>query len=465
MEAGISAGELASAAGSGAIILDIRPAAEFMAGHVRGAANARCGSMQQKQVIMAKMPRGSKIIIIDADGQASRQNAEMMAKFGFDAHYLEGGMDAWGGELVSTSQSPLTSGSELHSQLGPDVFLLDVREPEEFASHKIDGAVNVPLARLFEPGACDSLPRDKKIVTICSHGNRSMVATFALSGNGLESTSLDGGMAGWSQVLAHSVIYDKAGIRVIQVEKVGKGCLSYIVASGSNAVVVDAVHPVGRYVEIADSENLEILAVADTHCHADHVSASRELASSAGAELYLSGGENYDIGCTKVGDGDTVPFGDCKLQVMGIPGHTAGSVAYIINDIAFCGDTVFADGIGRPDLHDTAAESADALYDTLHARLASLPETTMIFPAHHVEDTKADPQGAYGTSVQDLKSAAMFGADRQEFVAKITESTPPKPPNYSMIIRFNRGSMPLNPELIPDLEAGPNRCAVRTGSG
>lgn len=464
MGVGFSPDELVSAIDSGAIVLDIRPLAEFMAGHVKGAANARCGSMQQKQIIMAKMPRNSRIIIIDADGQASGQNAEMMAQFGFDAHYLEGGMNAWSGEIVSTKLSPLTSGGELHSQLDQDIFLLDVREPEEFANHKISGAVNVPLAKLFESGACDSFPKDKKIVTICSHGNRSMIATFALSKNGLESTSLDGGMSGWSQVLAQSTIYEKNGLKVIQVEKVGKGCLSYIVGSDGKAVVIDALHPVRRYKEIADAENLEIIAVADTHCHADHVSGARELASALNAKLHLSNGENYDINCVKVGDGDTISFGSKEFSVMGIPGHTVGSVAYTLDEIAFCGDTVFADGLGRPDLHDTATESANFLYDTLHTRLNRLAETVKIFPAHHAEDTKKDSEGSYGISISQLKSVPMFGINKEEFVSKITQGIPAKPPNYSMIIKFNRGSMPLNPMMIPDLESGPNRCAVRTDS-
>lgn len=448
---------------SDAIILDIRSASEFMTGHVSGAANARCGSMQQKQVIMAKMPRGSKIVIIDADGQGSAQNAAMLSQFGFDAHYLDGGMNAWSGETIKSEHSPLTSGSELLSQLDDDnVYLLDVREPEEYANHKISGAVNVPLDRLFKSGACDEIPKNKKIVTICSHGNRSMIATFALAKNGLESTSLDGGMAGWSQVLAHSTIHDKNGIKVIQVEKVGKGCLSYMVVSNGKAAVIDAVHPAHRYKEIADSENIEIIAVADTHCHADHVSAARELASSVNAKLYLSSNENYDIESNKVSDGDMISFGDKELRVKGIPGHTAGSVAYVLEDIAFCGDTVFADGLGRPDLHDTASESASSLYDTLHERLGTLSDETKILPAHRADDTAMDADAAYGIYVSQLKTNAMFSASKDEFVAKIMQSIPDKPANYSMIIRFNRGSMPLNPMMIPDLEAGPNLCAVRT---
>ena len=460
MGTGISAGDLESiiAAGDGTMILDMRPADDYVAGHVRGAANARCGSMQQKQIIMAKMPRGSKVVLIDADGEESSRNAGMMAQFGIDAHHLEGGMAGWAGQTVKGSHSPLISGDELW-QSRSDVFLLDVREPDECAAHMIDGAVNVPLAKLFEKGACDAIPRDKKVVTICSHGNRSMVATFALARNGIESTSLDGGMAGWSQVLVPKKI-SSGSVEVIQVEKVGKGCLSYIVASGGKAAVIDAVHPVGAYARIAADAGAEIVAVADTHCHADHISASRELAASTGAKLYLSAGEKYDIECERIGDGDAIRFGDGELRAMRVPGHTPGSMAYVTEGLAFCGDTAFAGGVGRPDLHEDAESAAGELHDTIHSRLGALPEGTLILPSHRSEDATPSPDGSYGIGVGALKSGELYGAERAEFVKRVTASIPPKPPNYSMIIRFNRGSMPLNPAMIPDLEAGPNRCAA-----
>ena len=445
------------------IILDIRPESEYMAGHVKGAANARCESMQQKQIIMAKLPRGSKIVIIDADGQGSMQNAQMMSQFGFDAHYLEGGMNSWSKEIVSTSQSPLTSGSQLYSELGNEnVFLLDVREPEEFANHKIEGAVNIPLAKLFENGACNDIPKDKKIVTICSHGNRSMVATFALSKNGFESTSLDGGMSGWSQVLVSSTIHDENDIKIIQIEKVGKGCLSYMIISKDEAMVVDTVHPLSKYKEIAKAENVKIVAIADTHCHADHISASRELAATIGAKLYLGSAENYSIESVKVTEGDTISFGDKTIRVMSIPGHTIGSVAYVLDKIALCGDTVFSDGVGRPDLHDAASESASALYDTLHEKFSSLDKDTRILPSHHGDTTLSSDNGGYWVTMDNLQSNEMYASTKENFVERIIKMIPPKPPNYTMIIRFNSGSSPLNPMMIPDLEAGPNRCAVRT---
>jgi len=461
MGTGISAADLEARLGDGTIVLDMRPAADYAAGHVRGAASARCGSMQQKQVIMAKIPRGTRLVLVDADGAAAAQNAAMMASMGHDARHLEGGMASWAGPTDAGGQDPLVSGGELWGSLGDDgVYLLDVREPEEFAAHRIGGAVNVPLARLFEEGACDSIPRGKKVVTICSHGNRSMIATFALARNGIGSSSLDGGMAGWSQVLVPRTVHDSGGTRVIQVEKVGKGCLSYVVARGGKAAVIDAVHPASEYAKIAKAEGLEITAVADTHCHADHVSASREVASAAGATLHMSAAEDYDMKCERIADGGSIPLADSELRAVHAPGHTPGSMAYVIGGLAFCGDTAFAGGVGRPDLHEDAAKAAGDLHDTLHGRIGGLDGATRLLPAHRAEGAEASPDGSYGTTVGELRSGALYGADRESFVRDVTASIPPKPPNHAMIVRFNRGSMPLNPAMIPDLEAGPNRCAV-----
>src|SRR3989338_6127433 len=185
------------------LILDIRAKDSYMQGHVQGAANAICDSMQQKQIIMSKLPQNMRIILIDDDATAAKENATMMARFGFDAHYLKDWMKGWNKETVKSTQDTTVSGDRLWNSIkqNDDVFLLDVREPQEYAEFKIPGAVNIPLSRLFMPGVQSEIPKDKKIVTICSHGNRSMVATFALAQNGIEATSLVGGMSLWNQVL------------------------------------------------------------------------------------------------------------------------------------------------------------------------------------------------------------------------------------------------------------------------
>lgn len=448
---------------SNTLILDIRAKENYMNGHISGAANAICGSMQQKQIIMSKIPPSMKVILIDEDGNEAKQNATMMARFGFDAHYLKDGIKSWSGELVKSTQDTTISGDNLWDSIkqDKDVFLLDVREPQEFAEFKIPGAVNIPLSQLFMPGSQSQLPKDKKIVTICSHGNRSMVATFALAQNGLESTSLVGGMSLWNQVLGATTLKEN-DITIIQVEKIGKGCLSHIIGSNGEAVVIDPTYPPKKYVEFAQKEGLKITKVIDTHQHADHVSAAKDLAQMTGSKLYLSKLEEYRLESEKIEDGNTISFGTKQLRVIHTPGHTPGGMSFVLDDrYVFSGDILFVEGIGRPDLRDQAEEFAAKLYDTLHNKLLKFGDDAKIFPTHHGEGVNPTKDGIFYTTVQNAKKLPLLDLGQAEFVAKVVSITTPRPMNYSMIIKINKGIIPISPEQIPDLEMGPNRCSIR----
>jgi glyoxylase-like metal-dependent hydrolase (beta-lactamase superfamily II)/rhodanese-related sulfurtransferase len=445
------------------LILDIRAKDAYMQGHIQGAANAICDSMQQKQIIMSKLPQNMRIILIDDDATAAKENATMMARFGFDAHYLKDGMKSWTKETVKSTQDTTVSGDNLWNSIkqNEDVFLLDVREPQEYAEFRIPGAVNIPLSRLFMPGSQSEIPKDKKIITICSHGNRSMVATFALAKNGIEATSLVGGMAWWNQVL-NATTLKEGDVTIIQVEKIGKGCLSHIIGSNGEAVVIDPTYPAAKYVEFAQKEGLKITKVIDTHQHADHVSAAKELAQSTGAKLYFSKLEEYKLESEKVEDGNVIPFGTKQLRAIHTPGHTAGSMSYVLDDkYVFSGDILFMEGIGRPDLRDQVEEYATKLYDTLHNKILKFSDSTKVFPTHHGEGVRPSDNGIYYTTVQMAKKLPLLDLDQAAFVSKVVSITTPRPMNYSMIIKINKGVIPMSPMQIPDLEMGPNRCSIK----
>lgn len=445
------------------LILDIRAKDAYMQGHIQGAANAICDSMQQKQIIMSKLPQNMRIILIDDDATAAKENATMMARFGFDAHYLKDGMKSWTKETVKSTQDTTVSGDNLWNSIkqNEDVFLLDVREPQEYAEFRIPGAVNIPLSRLFMPGSQSEIPKDKKIITICSHGNRSMVATFALAKNGIEATSLVGGMAWWNQVL-NATTLKEGDVTIIQVEKIGKGCLSHIIGSNGEAVVIDPTYPAAKYVEFAQKEGLKITKVIDTHQHADHVSAAKELAQSTGSKLYFSKLEEYKLESEKVEDGNVIPFGTKQLRAIHTPGHTAGSMSYVLDDkYVFSGDILFMEGIGRPDLRDQVEEYATKLYDTLHNKILKFSDSTKVFPTHHGEGVRPSDNGIYYTTVQMAKKLPLLDLDQAAFVSKVVSITTPRPMNYSMIIKINKGVIPMSPMQIPDLEMGPNRCSIK----
>ncbi|HLV11882.1 MAG TPA: MBL fold metallo-hydrolase, partial [Trueperaceae bacterium] len=141
---------------------------------------------------------------------------------------------------------------------------------------------------------------------------------------------------------------------------------SYLVGSErtGEAIVVDPRRDVHVYLEAAAARKLRIVAVTETHVHADYLSGSRELAQAAGADLYLSaeGGADwrYRFDHLPLHDGDVIEVGDVTLTAMHTPGHTPEHLSFLVTDLArseepaflLSGDFVFVGDVGRPDLLD-----------------------------------------------------------------------------------------------------------------
>src|SRR5579863_8184261 len=184
---------------------------------------------------------------------------------------------------VETLQSWLTSGRP--------VTVLDIRTPEDRGQWFIPGSIHVNAYDALKGGDSQALkgvelPKDRPVVTICNAGKASQLAAEQLHERGLEASSLTGGMKAWSLAwnMAETEL-EKA--TVLQVRRTGKGCLSYIVGSASEAVVIDASVEADVYLRLAAERGWTIRYVLDTHVHADHLSRSRALAQAAGATLLL----------------------------------------------------------------------------------------------------------------------------------------------------------------------------------
>lgn len=439
------------------LVFDLRRKEDFEESHVVGSVHTVC-DIHAKEKIMPKIPKNIKIVLISEPEDLAKEIAKMMISFGLNAYYLEGGFSSWRGETLKGQTGKMILPDQLIQKL-EDVFLLDVRNSDEFSEYRIPGSVNIPLNDLFNAKTLQKIPKDKEIVTICPHGNRAMIASFALARAGINSQTLAGGLAEWNQVLKPVTVIQKP-IKIIQVQKVGKGCLSHIVESEGEAIVIDPLYPFEKYSSIAKQHGFRITKVFDTHQHADHVSSARDLAISENTKLYFSKYEGYDINAYFVSDGDEVTFGKSKIRVIHTPGHTQGSLSYIVDEkYVFTGDILFVESIGRPDLRDKAEEFAGELYNTLHNKLLPLPQQTLVFPTHHGEDTEAINDAFYST-VEKSRKLPWLDISKQEFVKKVISITVPRPMNYKRIISINKGEIDLVPSEIPDLEIGPNRCAV-----
>ncbi len=460
------------------LVFDLRPKDSFVAGHIDGSVHAVCDT-HAKDAILPRIPKSTKMVLVCDDGTISGETAQMIKSYGFnDTYFLQGGIKNWDKDLVIKKEvDSIISAEDLWHELNfkderNSNLLIDVREPNEFSEFKIPGSINIPLQDLFKSEVVAKIPKDKKIVTICPQGNRSMVAVFALARNGIEAKSLFGGLGAWWQVLSAKEIARSDKVKIIQVRKVGKGCLSYIISSNGEALVIDTVYPVEKYIEIARESGLKIRKVIDTHQHADHISAAKELARISGADLLMSAYEQYDFASRRLKDGDKIQIGSSEVKAIHTPGHTSGSLSYLLDDrYLFSGDVLFANGIGRPDLRDKAREFAGELYDTLQ-QLLNLPTNVMVLPAHHAEDNEEEEEEEVVNSANSLYTTIgkakgfplLQPKKKEEFVNTVVKTALPRPMNYERILQINKSAVPQKDSEIPELEMGPNRCAINNAS-
>ena len=252
-------------------------------------------------------------------------------------------------------------------------------------------------------------------------------------------------------------------VRVIQVRRTGKGCLSYIVGSAGEAAVIDPSVSPDVYLAIASRNRWSIRYVLETHIHADHLSRARELARQTGAALVLPTQQRVRFAFTAIADGDRIPLGSVSLTAMHTPGHTNESTSYVLSEAAvFSGDTLFINGVGRPDLHadpETARQRARLLFSSL-TRLRALQPEAVVLPAHASEPIAFDRRPVAAEMSEIATWLSSWLVSEAEFVERVTSRLPSAPPNFIRIVELNEaGEFPAN--AATDLEAGANRCAVR----
>jgi glyoxylase-like metal-dependent hydrolase (beta-lactamase superfamily II) len=245
-------------------------------------------------------------------------------------------------------------------------------------------------------------------------------------------------------------------------------------AATGEAAVVDATRHVDRFEVVAAEAGLTIEHVLDTHVHADHISGGRELADRLDVPYHLgevAAERDVAYEYEPVADGDTIELGDVELTALHTPGHTSEIVTYLVDDeVLLSADTLFVESVGRTELQfgdAEAATGAELLYESLHDTILELPEETRVLPGH-VSVTAdgryevASPGEPIAARLGDLRSDLdLLGLDREPFVARLTDQTPEKPPNYERVIAINTGrEAPADETEATELELGPNNCAA-----
>jgi glyoxylase-like metal-dependent hydrolase (beta-lactamase superfamily II)/rhodanese-related sulfurtransferase len=349
---------------------------------------------------------------------------------------------------------------------GKDVSVLDIRPIQERTEWFIPSSIYFNVYNKLKeniPDALKGLHLDKTVpvVTICAGGKISMIAADLLNKQGFQAYSLEGGMKSWS-LAWNTAKLSFTDFEVIQFRRTGKGCLSYMIASNNEAIVVDASLPIEAYLETLKKENLNLKHVVETHIHADHLSRSKQLAERSKATLNLPVSNKVNFHFEPITAETEFQVGHIRIVAIPTPGHTPESTSFLVNDkLLLTGDTLFTNGVGRPDLKansDETIHKSKLLYQSLRTLLV-FNDDTIVLPAHTSQPVDFDNVPVQATIGDIKKTVAMLKLLEDDFINTILQRIPPTPANYLSIVEKNiKGDFSdVNPV---DLEAGANRCAI-----
>lgn len=260
------------------------------------------------------------------------------------------------------------------------------------------------------------------------------------------------------------------------------------------AIVIDPRRDLDVYLDVAEKNEMRIVAVTETHIHADYLSGTREIAARTGAQMYVSdeGGPDWTYGpdfdgAVRMKHGHRIRLGNITVEASHTPGHTPEHLSFLITDGAqasepgfmLTGDFVFVGDLGRPDLLDEAAgfvdtrfQGAKDLFASLRDRFLTLPDYVQVLPAHGSGSACGKALGAIPASTVGYErnfswwSRYLENNDEQGFVDELLSGQPDAHAYFGRMKMENK----IGPAVIgdvPDLieyTAGELRSALEADS-
>jgi len=241
---------------------------------------------------------------------------------------------------------------------------------------------------------------------------------------------------------------------------------SYLIGDEQSgiAAVVDPQRDIDQYVEFARRAGLRIAHVFLTHFHADFLAGHLELRDRTGATIYLGATARAEYAFTPMHDGDSIEFGRVRLTVIETPGHTAESISILVFDLdrsaaepqaVLTGDTLFVGDVGRPDLRValgwSAADLGGLLYDSLQQKLMTLPDASLVYPAHGAGSLcgKALSKETVSTIGEQRRSNyALQPMSKATFIDLVTADQPDAPAYFTYDAVLNSKERPTLDETL-----------------
>jgi len=226
------------------------------------------------------------------------------------------------------------------------------------------------------------------------------------------------------------------------------GCQSYLVGCTETcaaALIDPEMTQIDHYVALAARDGLRIRYLIDTHTHADHFSATRELARQLTVPVVMHRASPAPFVDMRLGDGEMVVLGRLRLQVIHTPGHTADSMCLLVEDRLFTGDTLLIDATGRTDL---PSGDPEALYDSLFHHILGLDPALKVCPAHEYKGR------SHSTIAQELASnPRLQKRDRAAFVEMMRSLNLTMPTHITEALRTNMSGGKSVAQLLAEAAA------------
>jgi len=226
------------------------------------------------------------------------------------------------------------------------------------------------------------------------------------------------------------------------------GCQSYLIGCDDTcvgALIDPELSQIDHYLALASRDGVRIRYLIDTHTHADHFSATKELARRLDAPVVMHRASPAPFVDMRIGDGEMVVIGKLRLQSLHTPGHTADSMCLKLDDRVFTGDTLLIGGTGRTDL---PSGNPEALHDSLFNRLLHLDPALKVYPAH---DYKGRSHSTIGDEIAN--NPRLQKRDRAEFVEMMRGLNLTMPTHITEALRTNMSGGKTVASLLAEASA------------
>ncbi|TFV93473.1 MBL fold metallo-hydrolase [Algoriphagus kandeliae] len=255
---------------------------------------------------------------------------------------------------------------------------------------------------------------------------------------------------------------------------------SYAILSEGKVALVDPGRNPRQYYDFAEANNAQIVAVIETHPHADFVSSHLEFHQNEGASIYVSKLVGAEYPHTGFDEGDSFQMGKVSFHSLHTPGHSPDSISILLKDengkdyALFSGDTLFIGDVGRPDLREKAGnmkaqreELAKMMYHTVQDKLKPLADDVIVYPAHgagslcgkNLSDARQSTIGE-----QRATNWAFGDVDEQTFVNSLLEGQPYIPKYFGYDVDMNKKGAPAYQRSISRVSIWPEGSNIPAGA-